>query len=328
MWRTFIVGLAVVCLLLVAGNGLAVTKDWNDGSDNWSNAADWTPAGVPGAGDSVNIVFADNVARTVTYDYTGPAVTLGPLAIDMAVPGVNVSTLTMPGSALSVSGGEVIGDLGGANFNQNGGTHTISGVELVVGNAASGIGTYNLSGTGTLAATTNEVVGNLGRGDFNQSGGTNTISGAGHHLVVGQGIASAGTYTLSGGTLSVGENENVGVAGIGGIQHDSGSNTVGGTLTVGVNSGGTGVYNFNTGTLLATNETIGAAGAGTFTQNGGVHTVAQTLRLGGLANGGGTFNLVNPGQLAVNDKLIVGDLGSGNFGQTGGAVTVNGTGGL
>src|SRR4051812_50034922 len=117
MWRTFIVGLAVVCLLLVAGNGLAVTKDWNDGSDNWSNAADWTPAGVPGAGDSVNIVFADNVARTVTYDYTGPAGTLGPLAIGKAVPGLNVSTLTMAGKALSGGGGGGVWEICGGGFN-------------------------------------------------------------------------------------------------------------------------------------------------------------------------------------------------------------------
>src|SRR3954447_26871670 len=131
MWRTFILGSVTICLLLAAADCLAATKDWNDGSDNWSNAADWTPAGVPGAGDTVNIVFADGVARTVTYDYTGPAVTLGPLAIDQAMAGLNASTLTMPGNALSVSGGEVIGNLGGAILNQSGGTHTISGVELV-----------------------------------------------------------------------------------------------------------------------------------------------------------------------------------------------------
>src|SRR5436305_1582226 len=82
-----------------------------------------------------------------------PAVALGPLAIDMPVAGLNVTTLTMPGNALSVSGGEVIGNLGVGVFNQSGGTHTISSVDLVLGNAASGIGNYNLSGTGTVAAT-------------------------------------------------------------------------------------------------------------------------------------------------------------------------------
>src|SRR3954464_5477782 len=103
MRRTFIVGLAVVCLLLVAGNGLAVTKDWNDGSDNWSNAADWTPAGVPGAGDAVSIVFADGIARTVTYDYAGPTATLDSLSIDLTNAGANASSLTMPANTLSAN---------------------------------------------------------------------------------------------------------------------------------------------------------------------------------------------------------------------------------
>ena len=88
-------GLVVIVLGFVAGPCWATNKDWNDGSDNWSNAALWTPAGVPGAGDTVNISFSDDVARTVSYDYTGPAITLGFLNVDMMGAGTNASTFSM-----------------------------------------------------------------------------------------------------------------------------------------------------------------------------------------------------------------------------------------
>ena len=103
----------------------AVIKDWNDGTGNWSEPANWTPAGVPEAGDDTNIVFNDDVARTVTYDYTGPAVMLGPLTIDMTGAGTNATTLSMGANALSTNSGEYIGEDGRGTFDQSGGTHTL-----------------------------------------------------------------------------------------------------------------------------------------------------------------------------------------------------------
>src|SRR5262245_36407005 len=100
MRRDSICGLAVLVFALVAVEGRATNKDWNDGSDVWSNALDWTPNGVPGAGDTVNISFADDVARTVTYDYTGPAVTLGYVSMDMTGAGTNANTLSMSANTL------------------------------------------------------------------------------------------------------------------------------------------------------------------------------------------------------------------------------------
>jgi hypothetical protein len=104
--------LVVLSLWLVAASAWAATKDWNDGTDNWSNAAAWTPAGVPGAGDTVNVVFADDTARTVTYDYTGPAITLASLNVDLTGMGTNSTTLSMAANALSTTGSEQIGQNG------------------------------------------------------------------------------------------------------------------------------------------------------------------------------------------------------------------------
>ena len=141
-------GLVAIVLGLVAVPGWAAVKDWNDGSDNWSNGAAWTPAGVPGASDTVNIVFGDDVARTVTYDYTGPAITLGLLSVDMTGAGTNATTLTMAANALTTSGGERIGQNGRGTFTQSGGTHTINTNDLNLGSNVGSVGTYNLGGSG------------------------------------------------------------------------------------------------------------------------------------------------------------------------------------
>ena len=61
----------------------ATAKDWNGGSGNWSVPGNWTPAGVPGAGETVNLIPSGFVP-TITYDYTGSAVTLGDLTVNQS----------------------------------------------------------------------------------------------------------------------------------------------------------------------------------------------------------------------------------------------------
>ena len=57
-------------ILLVSGllwNGKSATLVWiNPAGGNWSNAADWDPVGVPGAGDIAKITTAGDY--TVTND--------------------------------------------------------------------------------------------------------------------------------------------------------------------------------------------------------------------------------------------------------------------
>ena len=52
-------------------------------SGNWSAAGSWNPGSVPGAGDAVYLAFGDGVNRNISYDYTGAAVTLYSLTVDL-----------------------------------------------------------------------------------------------------------------------------------------------------------------------------------------------------------------------------------------------------
>ena len=59
--------------------------------------------------------------------------------------------------------------------------------------------------SGMLTSVQSETIGYQGAGNFAQSGGTHTISGTG--LVVGHATTATGSYTLSGGTLVVSDDQ-------------------------------------------------------------------------------------------------------------------------
>lgn len=89
-------GLAII-LALACSSAIvaeAATHSWNVGNGNWSVAGNWSPVGVPGAGDTVNIVDSDGVSRTITYDYIqiGPGITLVVLTLDLT----NYTVRTLP----------------------------------------------------------------------------------------------------------------------------------------------------------------------------------------------------------------------------------------
>src|SRR6476619_2158504 len=130
MWHRLVGGVVVIVAALAAVPAWAVPKSWNDGTGGWSTGANWTPSGVPAGGDSASIVFSDDVARTVTYDYTGPAATLTSLTLDMLGAGTNLVTLDMQANALTTNGGQDIGSSGRALFTQSGGINTVNTLPL------------------------------------------------------------------------------------------------------------------------------------------------------------------------------------------------------
>jgi hypothetical protein len=154
---------------------------WNVGSSNWNNQANWTPNGVPGSGATVDITNTDGVSRVITYDYTGAAVTLGSLTIDLTGSATNADTLLMASHNLS-AGTEYVGDSGSGSggigvINQSGGTNMVGNLDLGVN--ASDAGFYYLnSAAATLTATTvgytpySITVGDNGSGTMNVSGGS------------------------------------------------------------------------------------------------------------------------------------------------------------
>jgi len=310
---------------------LRAADNWVDGSDNWSVLGNWS-AGLPGSDVDVNIVDSDGVSRTVNYDYTGPAVSLGHLTIALTGgTGGATNTLLIQGNDLTADEDEV-GVSGNGTVIQIAGNNTIN-TEIDVGANSGSTGVYNLSGMGTLTGTGHLVVGSIGgTGTFNQSGGTVSFTDTsnGVTLVLGSGLPTSantsGTYNLSGGSLTS-ATENVGsFQGSGTFIQTGGTNTltepnnVAEALSVGNGQGTTGIYMLSgIGTLTSPSESINSTG--TFTQNGGTNSIigvgihAAVLSISSGTGTNGAYNL-NGGNLSA-DFLNE----NGNFTQTGGYAT-------
>lgn len=112
------------------------TDAWNGGSDNWSNASNWS-SGVPSATSNVFIDNGKAVASPVTLDINGAANTLT-VDSDDSLSFNNGVTLSMSGN---------ISNAGKINMN---GTNT--NTQLIVVNAGSA--GVTLTGGGTLTSPT------------------------------------------------------------------------------------------------------------------------------------------------------------------------------
>ncbi|HEX4140789.1 MAG TPA: autotransporter domain-containing protein [Candidatus Methylacidiphilales bacterium] len=228
----------------------------------------------------------------------------------------STATLTITGDqngsgSFNFLGGLIVGAGGNDVVNQTAGTGTITG-GLVLGAdggegyflqpANTGTGVYNISSTSTL------TIDNLAIG----VGSSSTAA------------TSSGTFSMTGGTVTITDVAALGVSGnfpetpvngnSGSIIQTGGSFTAP-LLEVGESTGGFGTYALSgTGTLNATimvlGDSTGASGA--FTQTGGIGT-ATTLVV--AESGSGTYNL-NGGSFTVNSNMTVGD-------QTGSVGTVS-----
>jgi hypothetical protein len=98
-------------------------------------------------------------------------------------------------------------------------------------------------------------------------------------------------------------------------------NTLSGTLTLGQDTGSSGLYNLTTGSLAAAVEIIGYSGSGTFTQSGGTLSY-DTLNFQG---GDYTGDLVNQNLITgtMNGNLV--NAGTVSPGNSPGTLTINGS---
>jgi hypothetical protein len=304
---------AIVAVIVLSPATIATAENWiAAGSGNWNTPGNWNPATVPSGGDTVTIgPFGDGVARTVAYVYTGAAVTLNELRVDLTGAGAAATTLSMSANNLT-SSSEYIGYSitdGRGVFNHSGGINTIAAGAgfLDIGVFAGSTGTYNLSGTGALVANTHEYVGDVGTGFFNQTGGSNTINGAGNNLFLGYNASNTsptgGTYTLSAGTLSVGGDQYVGYNRVGTFNQTGGTNTVG---------------SFPTSDLFVGTF---ANSTGTYNHTGGTNTVGNRLFIATDTLSTGTYALGGTGILSARTESV-GERGNGTFNQTGGTNNV------
>jgi hypothetical protein len=298
-----------------AAHAQGQTVTWVDGSSDWNTVANWNPATVPGAGDAVNIVDSDGVGRTITYDYSGPSVTLGTLTLNLSGGGSTASeTLVMAAGRLTVSVNEAIGTSGIGTFDQSGGTNSVFSPDgyLILGSNSGGYGDYELSGSNSVLSPTYEYVGLYGSGRFDQYGGANSIP-------VDLGVYN-GVYNLVAGSLSA-ENEYVGQGpgGAGLVNQTGGTNLISeyGFLNLGgfntsTQTHTTGTYILSgTGSLTVTGaEFIGDAGPGYFNQTGGTNIsngvfVGTNASYGSYSLTGGLLDEIGQLTIAISSMMTI-----------------------
>jgi outer membrane autotransporter protein len=241
----------------------------------------------------------------------------------------SVGTFNLDGvSPLPVGRDEYVGKAGTGTFNTAAafsGNHTVTR-DLILGNDATGVGTFNLNGTAasTLSVGQDEYVGKAGTGTFNTNAGYAGAHTITRDLILGNDATGVGAFTLDGtGTLSVGQDEFVGKAGSGTFTTNAafaGTHTVTRDLILGNDATGVGAFTLD-GTAASTlsvgqDEYVGRAGGGIFITNttfAGTHTVARDLMIGNAAGGVGIFTLDGTGSLSVGRDEYVGNAGAGIF---------------
>jgi autotransporter-associated beta strand protein len=237
----------------------------------------------------------------------------------------STGTINLDSGTLNVGNDLVIGDGNGTGrFNMSAGTVTTGGWNFC-GRGSTGF--MNIDG-GSLTNTGRFYFGENGNGTAVQTGGT--VSSA-SEVWIGQGATGVGSYSISGGTMSVGGWFAIGREGGQGTLNISGSGTVvknGGDATI-VGSdavGGTGTITQTGGTLTVNGGElrIGAfsGAAGTWNMSAGSATLAATVKVGDT--GAGTLNL-SGGSIVANGGVRVGETGSGagTLGLNGGSLTTN-----
>jgi hypothetical protein len=282
------------------------------GSQNYDSTTD---AEVNGIGTFTQNAGTNQVER-LYVGYQG-GVGMTPMGTYNLVNGSLTNVTTGAGAS------EYIGYGGYGVFNQSGGKNNAYALILGGISTSPGLGIYNLSGgTLTVCCSDEQIgVGTDTANAFNQSGGTNTTQ----TIVVGN--SGDGTYSLSAGTLKVGNlTLGTGSGTISGAFVQSGGVvdmvfTLDGSSETGnliVAQNGTGSYNLTKGTLNAGYEYVAqdTGSVGTFTQaTGSTNSMASDGILYIGYGGQGTYNM-NGGTLKSYNEVVGGG---------GGIAAANGT---
>jgi hypothetical protein len=286
------------------------------GADNgfWTNLSNWSPSGVPIAGNDV-FLGSHSAGATdlhVTYDSTSQAQLNSVTLNSSALAGYMIVNQTSASSLLLTNTLNIGTTSIDNTWNQSAGFMDADAINIGVNASSSANNSYNLSGTGELNGLIN--VGVSGTGVFNMSGGKSGVNDG--SIVVGVNSGSNGTVNLSGGqmietTVTVGNNGTGVFNQTGGASYIQFLNIAGPT--------GNGTFNITGGTLTSYNPGGIVVGGGTGTGVFNLSNATVTSDVGVVASSGGTFNLKAGGNLTADITLKQGGL----FNQTGGALTGN-----
>ena len=309
-------------LTFAASNSYSGLTSINGGTLSLANSA-----ALAGGG---NLTFGGGVLQfsaSNTQDCSSRIVnSVAPIAID-----TNGQNVTFAGNLASTNTGGLT-KLGAGKL-------TLTGSNGFGGNVNVTAGTLQLA-AGQLPAV-NEQVAPFGSASLAQSGGDNLaanlfVGGLGNEVIAN------GSYSLSGGQLTVTGNEQIalGLSATGSFTQTGGTHTVANLSIAAIDgngNGGIGFYSLSSGQLNVTmTESIGVGydGIGSFSQTGGSHSVPN-LTIGGdvYSDGGAGSYTLGGGQLIVTgtESIGVGNFNSdstngyegyGTFTQTGGTHSV------
>ena len=239
--------------------------------------------------------------------------------------GSDGGTYTMLSGNLLIGKNENIGLDGNGTFTLDSGTHRIFGDLTLASNIAGKTGAFNLNG-GSLAVDGLEIIGRTGNGVFTQSDGTHTVT---RDLILGSFLGSTGTYTKTGGFLSVGQDLNVGYAGRGSFTQANTGVVVIRDLNISRSASGdvpsVGTYTMLSGNLaVGGDENIGWNGAGTFSLAIGNHAIGGNLNLGRENPNSSGFYTQASGNLLIGKNENIGLDGDGTFTQGSGTHRIYG----
>jgi hypothetical protein len=280
-----------------AGELLAQPKNWvgiNNGAGAWNNPDAWSPVGQPLGGDDAMITLP---GASVTYANPDlPDVVLSRLSIG-ALGGL--ATMTVGQHTLNTSQLEV-GGLGSGAIVHTGGTINVLSAEgAILGDRLLTIGSYSLSGTGQLNVAGQLIVGDQGLGTFTQGGGAVRVTDVGQlpgTIVLASNDTSAGTYTMSAGTIDAGVLQLSPFGGVATFNQGGGQVNLRAELVLGdpMITGllGSATYDHNGGSLVTPLTSIGETG--TLKHSGGIYrTGGLLIDTNGIATGGGKLDVTN-----------------------------------
>jgi hypothetical protein len=276
-----------------------------DGTLTVNNSA-WVGGGSAGSGGTGSL----NISNYATVNVTG-----GLTVYSGGTLNLSGGTLLTQGLNLANGSGTVNwtgGALSAGSVTQSGGTFSAAG-DFTVDASAGNANSYSLAG-GNLNVGGSEDIGNSGNGTFTQSAGNNSAGS----VYLAYAAGTTGNYNLSGnGSLTVGGTQYVGYSGNGAFTQTGSSTTVSAAnLSLGSQTGATGTYNLQGGSLsLSNNVTVSAA----FTNaTANLNISGGNLKVGNVlnVNVAGTVN-------QSNGSVSTGDLNIGAAGLEGSNVSLS-----
>ncbi|MFT3685732.1 MAG: hypothetical protein QM783_12530 [Phycisphaerales bacterium] len=308
---------------------------WTGGGDgvSWNQAANWSPAAVPGSTNDVTIPAGAginlNVGGTIRSLTTDRAVTqtsgcslftiTNGLTFTSATGSLSTGnsfceSLRFQGTQAISGPGQLIIRQGSVRVSGAGTTLTVSAGATVQESSNTGIAldaSTTLVNSGLMRSSASgqvlTITGAAGSVLTNAAGGVVEASSSGTFVLTGSSWSNAGTLTINGGAMSLGGTFNA----LGTVSRTGGTLTITGTYTgpTLTATAATGVIGFNGVTLTGT--VLDGAGGPGFTNSGGITLNGVTLNA--------PFNLSSScSQVTISNGLTFGAGGGGSI-TTGGS---------